>query len=616
MVASTMAYKESLGELMMFGNSIFQKSDKLSDNVLVTVSNEDGTEMVRSHISKPGVLLLRDLVRLRKLDSRKPRFWNDLDSDMHSIILQFLSLQELTKLIPISREFQSLVEDSVRSLLAVSVTGTHPREYGVVMTLARRGFLSNLRSFSLNYNDIDAGLLEISKLIIQCCPKIKYFEPDIPYKLILNLGSPLEYLESNISGLAEVGTRAEYDKLSNLLPSLTLLNLETREIENNHMDIHPTDVPGLLQFVKSCTNLKSMSLNSWTARGVLSSLGTLQNLRVLNFNRLTYLGAPEHGLSRTCLGTLVENFPPNLEKMILVLVGTYYTESHIAMLVSKFKNVVRFHIQMLEDNTDMNSSPVATEPRDDGLNGLREVVLLLDSEVARQIFDQIEHFPLLQCTNLTLRQLSGPGPNEMFNEEPGEHIDDCLYAEIPLLSIGIPNVTDLTFSDSYTEFSSPALTRHFASMIKLQKIHLSSDVQLTEPPSWIEGKTLAKLILSIDSVTIRSRFLCFLLTYSPQIRVSKLVIIDDVPEKLEEMIHEAQWLSLTELTIDWEDTKHGALCVSRLTKLIAHMPALKKLKIRDCRPILCALDKIPENLRGILDFSDLKKIVGSLGLIM
>eukprot|EP01083_Nonionella_stella_P264123 896388_1 len=599
MTSSSKQYKKSPKQLLKFGNSIIEKSDQLSSDLVLVLSNVDGAEMVRTGVSKSEVLLLRDLVRQRIIVGM-----HDLPVDPLNVIMSFMTFQELAKLNHVSKHVNISVGNATRVLRAISVTGRHPRECGVIMILARRGVLSKLRSFTLDpslaFNPIwRSSGRDILRTVAQHCPRIEFILPEISTSIILSLQSPLKMLKSNVTGLTESEDGQEYTRLMHLLPSLSVLNLE-----GHYMDHHPAESDGshLIQFVKSCTHLEAISVNIWTSN-VLSSLGGLKNLRMFSFS-VDDSGAPAHvtdGFSETDFDSLMDNFPPNLERLFLNLPETYST-LNATKLVRKLENVTNFELEVLGGSnscTGIESTPV--ESRKDGLTGLRRLTLQVKPDFVKLLLNAIKLCPLRNCTTILLRGLASN-----LDEPYEDQNDSRLYNDIPNLAICFPNVTALGFSDYPSKLNS-----HLPTMVKLREIRIdaASQTQFNIDPY------MAELILSIESVTTYPSFLSILLKPNMCIRVSSLKILGRVDAALSKKIADANWPSLTELSIDLNLKKSKEPLPSHLVRLVAHMPVLKKLKLRDFRVILSTIDQIPVEIREMLDLRDLKKLVGSLGLL-
>eukprot|EP01083_Nonionella_stella_P172265 590614_1 len=229
MMSSSKQYKKSPKQLLKFGNSIIEKSDQLSSDLVLVLSNADGTEIVRTCVSKSEVLLLRNLVRRKRIFGVQ-----DLPDDTLNIIMGFMTFQELAKLAHVSKQVNISVGNATRVLRAISVSGRHPRECGVIMNLARRGVLSKLRSFTLDPSLAFNPQWDLLKTVAQHCPSIEFILPGISADIILSLQSPLKMLKSNVTGLTESEDGQEYTRLMHLLPSLSALDLD-----GNYMDHHP-----------------------------------------------------------------------------------------------------------------------------------------------------------------------------------------------------------------------------------------------------------------------------------------------------------------------------------------------------------------------------------------
>eukprot|EP01083_Nonionella_stella_P085236 236240_1 len=402
MTSSSKQCKKSPKQLVKFGNSIIEKSYQLSSNLVLVLSNVDGAEMVRTGVSKSEVLLLRDLVRQRIIVGM-----HDLPVDPLNIIMSFMTFQELAKLNHVSKHVNISVGNATRVLRAISVTGRHPRECGVIMILARRGVLSKLRSFTLDpslaFNPIwRSSGRDILRTVAQHCPRIEFILPEISTSIILSLQSPLKMLKSNVTYLTDSEDGMEYTRLVHLLPSLSVLDLD-----GDYMDHHPVGSDGtdLAQFVKSCTHLESLSVNIWTPPNVLGSLGGLENLRQFSFS-IDDSGAPVDGFSETNFDTLLDNFPPNLEALDLNLPETY-SAANVTKLVRKLENITDFELEVLGGQFSCSGfEPSPVEPRKDGLTGLRRLVLQVRPDFAKLLLNAIKLCPLLHCKTILLRELA------------------------------------------------------------------------------------------------------------------------------------------------------------------------------------------------------------------
>eukprot|EP01083_Nonionella_stella_P085237 236244_1 len=396
MTSSSKQCKKSPKQLVKFGNSIIEKSYQLSSNLVLVLSNADGEEIVRTCVSKSEVLLLRNLVRRKRIFGMY-----DLPDDTLNIMMGFMTFQELAKLAHVSKQVNISVGNATRVLRAISTSGRHPRECGVIMNLARRGVLSNLRSFTYGRSRSTA-FRELLKSVVQYCPSIEFILPGISADIIMSLQSPLKMLKSNVTGLTESEDGQEYTRLMHLLPSLSLLDLD-----GHYMDHHPVgpDGTGLAQFVKSCTHLESLSVNIWTPPNVLGSLGGLENLREFRFS-VDNSGAPVDGFSETNFDTLLDNFPPNLEALDLNLPETY-SAANVTKLVRKLENITDFELEVLDGYYSCAGfEPSPVEPRKDGLTGLRRLVLQVRPDFAKLLLNAIKLCPLLHCKTILLRELA------------------------------------------------------------------------------------------------------------------------------------------------------------------------------------------------------------------
>eukprot|EP01083_Nonionella_stella_P135765 412963_1 len=537
MTSSSKQCKKSPKQLVKFGNSIIEKSDQLSSDLVLVLSNADGEEIVRTCVSKSEVLLLRDLVRRRRILGM-----DDLPADTFNIIMGFMTFQELAKLAHVSKQVNISAGNATRVLRAISVSCRHPRECGVIMNLARRGVLSKLRSFTLDPSLAFNPILRNSrshllKTVAQYCPSIEFILPGISADTILSLQSPLKMLKSNVTGLTESEDGQEYTRLMHLLPALSVLNLDGNFMDRHHVGPDDTD---LAQFVKSCTHLVALSVNIWTPPNVLGSLGGLESLREFSFS-VDESGAPVDGFSEANFDTLLDNFPPNLEALYLNL-PERYSAANVTKLVRKLENVTDFELEVLGGQFSCSGfEPSPVEPRKDGLTGLRRLVLQVRPDFAKLLLNAIKLCPLLHCTTILLRELASN-----LDEPYVELSDPQLYNDIPNLATLFPNVTVLEFFDYPSKLNS-----HLPTMVKLCEICIDA----TGQTHFSIDPYMAELILSIESVTTYPSFLSVLLKPNMRIRVSSLTVIDRVNEALSKKIADANWPSLTELSIDLDIKK-------------------------------------------------------------